>query len=133
LRLEIGEMGAGLGFELREVLALRGALCRLAVVIGGGLLALRVDEWHGGSGGIKCQTNGLLGESAGVALVDRVAGEAGGLHFGGGVAVPGNYGAEVVDDCVAADGELSGLIVSAYQSGGGENYTENQGCEDGAC
>src|ERR1700745_1085380 len=123
-------MGAGLGFELREVLALRGPLCRLAVVLGGGLLALRVDEWHGGSGGIKCQTNGLLGESAGVALVDRVAGKAGGMHFGGGGAVTGDDGAEVVDDCVAADGELNALIVSSYQSSGAEAKTENQGCED---
>ena len=83
LRLEIGEMGAGLGFELREILALRGALRRLAVIIGGGLLALRVYERHCGAGRIKGEAHGLLGESASVALVNRVAGEAGGLHFGG--------------------------------------------------
>ena len=130
LRLEIGEMGTGLGFELGEVLALRGALRWLAVVIGGGLLALRVYEWHGGSGGIKGQTNGLLGESAGVSLVYRVAREAGGLHFRGGVAIPGDDGAEVMNDGVAADG---GLVVGSYQGGGGEAQAQNQGCEDDAC
>ena len=94
-----------------------GALRRLAVAVGGELLALRVYEWHCGAGGFKCQANGLLGEGAGVALVDGVAGEAGGLHFGGGVAVPGDDGAEVVDYGVAADG---GLVVGIYQGDGGE-------------
>src|SRR5579864_6057919 len=126
-------MCAGLGFELREILALRGALWRLAVVIGAGLLALCVYERHGGAGGIKGEADGLLGESAGVTLVDRVTGEAGRLHFGGGVAVPGNDGAEVVDDGVAADAGLNGLIVGAYQSGCGETQAENQGCDDEAC
>jgi hypothetical protein len=100
--LEIGEMRAGLGFELREILALRSALRRLAVVIGAGLLQLRVDERHCCACRIKCQTDSLFGEIAGVALIDRVTGEAGGLHFGGGVAVPGDDGAEVVDNDVAA-------------------------------
>src|SRR5580693_1528985 len=122
-------MRAGLGFELREILALRDALRRLAVVIGSGLLALRVYDGHCGAGGIKCEAHGLLGEGAGVALVDRVAGEAGRLHFGGGVEVPGNDGAEVADDGVAAYG---GLVVGIYQGGRGEACAENQACEDDA-
>src|SRR5580704_15050752 len=122
-------MSACLGFELREILTLRGALRRLTVVIGGGLLPLRVYERHRGAGGIKCQTNRLLGESAGVALVDRVAREAGRLHFGGGVAIPRDDGAEVVDDGVATYG---GLIIGDYQGGGGEAQAENQGREDDA-
>ena len=123
-------MRAGLGFELREILALRGALRRLAVIIGGGLLALRVYERHCGAGRIKGEAHGLLGESASVALVNRVAGEAGGLHFGGRVAIPGDDGAEVMNDGVAADG---GLVVGSYQGGGGEAQAQNQGCEDDAC
>ncbi len=86
-------MRAGLGFELREILALRGALRRLAVVIGGGLLALRVYDGPCGAGGIKCEAHGLLGEIASVALIDRVAREAGRLHLGRAVAIPRNDGA----------------------------------------
>ena len=110
-------MRAGLGFELGEILALRGALRGLAAVIGGGLLTLRVNERDCGTSCIECEANRLFGEGAGVALIDCVTGEAWGLHFGGGVAVPGDDGAEVVDDGVTAD---AGLIIGVYQGGGGE-------------
>src|SRR5579864_5994677 len=108
-------MCAGFGFELREILALRGTLWRLAVVIRAGLLALCVYERYGGAGGIKCEADGLFGESAGVTLIDCVAGEAWGLNFGGGIAVPGNYGGKVMDDGIAAD---AGLIIGVYQGDG---------------
>src|SRR5580700_3019645 len=107
-------MRPGFGLELREILALRGALFWLPVVIGAaGLLALRVDEWHGCARGFKCQTDGLLGEIAGVAPVDCVACETGRLDFGGVVAIPGNDGAEVVDDGIATQGQLLVVVGSS--------------------
>jgi hypothetical protein len=87
--------------HLREILLLRSGFDRLRGV--GGVLFHPAEGGSFGTRGLKCKLNDLGSKALRIVLIESVTWEAGRLHFGSGVAIPGNNLVQVAEGNVRVE------------------------------